>query len=49
MRFVMHSTGLHYYDPENKKDDLIFINTVEGNKKGYSKQQLKGAELAKRL
>ena len=49
MKFIMHPTGLHYYDPAIDDEELIFINTVEGNKKGFSKRQMKGAELAKRL
>ena len=48
MPFRMHPTGLHYYDP-NEDGELIFINTVVGNKIGYSQRQLKGAELARNL
>jgi hypothetical protein len=48
IHFRMHATGLHYYDP--KGDDFTFnINTVSENKMGYTKRQLKGAELARTL
>ena len=30
MRFIMHESGLHYYDPED--EDFVFVNTVAGNK-----------------
>ena len=30
MEFIMHKSGLHYYDPLNKH--FAFINTVSGNK-----------------
>ena len=32
MRFIMHESGLHYYDPED--EDFVFVNTVAGNKEG---------------
>jgi hypothetical protein len=44
MEFKMHSSGLHYYEPNHK--DLTFVNTVDDDKKVFSKRQLKGAELA---
>jgi hypothetical protein len=47
MEFKMHSCGLHYYEPTNK--DFTFINTVDDNKKAFSKRQLKGAALAQTL
>jgi hypothetical protein len=47
MEFKMHSCGLHYYEPTDK--DFTFINTVDDNKKAFSKRQLKGAELARTL
>ena len=30
MVFIMHKSGMHYYDPPNKH--FAFINTVSGNK-----------------
>jgi hypothetical protein len=47
MEFKMHPSGLHYYEPTNK--DFTFVNTVDDNKKAFSKRQLKGAELARNL
>ena len=47
MEFKMHSSGLHYYKPTHK--DFTFVNTVDDNKKAFSKRQLKGAELARTL
>jgi hypothetical protein len=44
MQFRMHRCGLHYYDPRNKKH-LAFVNTVSENKEGFTKRQIKGAEL----
>jgi hypothetical protein len=48
MEFRMHTCGLHYYDPRNEKH-LAFINTVSENKEGFTKRQIKGAELARTL
>jgi hypothetical protein len=48
MEFRMHKCGLHYYDPRNKKH-LAFVNTVSENKEGFTKRQIKGAELARTL
>jgi len=36
MEFKMHESGLHVYEPQ-KSDDYIFVNTVTGNKEGFSK------------
>ena len=47
MEFRMHKSGLHYYDPQNKH--FVFINTVSGNKEGYTQRQVKGAEVASTL
>ena len=47
MEFRMHKSGLHYYDPRNKH--FAFINTVSGNKEGYTQIQVKGAEVARTL
>jgi hypothetical protein len=48
MEFRMHKCGLHYYDPRNK-NHLAFINTVSENKEGFTKRQIKSAELARTL
>jgi hypothetical protein len=48
MEFCMHKCGLHYYDPRNEKH-LAFVNTVYENKEGFTKRQIKGAELAHTL
>jgi hypothetical protein len=45
MEFCMHKCGLHFYDPRNEKY-LAFLNTVSENKEGFTKRQIKGAELA---
>jgi hypothetical protein len=47
MEFRMHESGLHYYDPCN--EEFTFINTVSGNKEGFTKRQIKGAEVAQTL
>jgi hypothetical protein len=47
MEFRMHESGLHYYDPRN--DEFTFVNTVSGNKEGFTKRQIKGAEVARTL
>jgi hypothetical protein len=44
MRFKMHDSGLHYYDPRNK--DFSFVMTVESNKIPFTKRQISGAEKA---
>jgi hypothetical protein len=44
----MHKCGLHYYDPRNKKH-LAFVNTVSENKEGFTKIQIKSADLARTL
>jgi hypothetical protein len=48
MEFCMHKCGLHYYNPRNKKH-LAFVNTVSENKEGFTKIQIKSAELARTL
>jgi hypothetical protein len=48
MHFKMHSSGLHYYDPQDQ-NFAFNINTVSENKMGFTKRQLKGAELARTL
>jgi hypothetical protein len=47
MEFRMHESGLHYFEPGNKA--FTFLNTVAGNKEGYTKGQLKGAKEARAL
>jgi hypothetical protein len=48
MDFRMHKSGLHYYDPR-KEQHLTFVNTVSENKTGFTKRQIKCAELARNL
>ena len=36
MGFGTHKSGLRYYNPRNKH--LAFINTVSGNKEGYTQR-----------
>jgi hypothetical protein len=48
MEFCMHKCGLYYNDPRNEKH-LSFVNTVSENKEGFTKRQIKGAELARTL
>jgi len=47
MEFRMHESGLHYYDP--RSNDFAFVSTVSGNKEGFTKRQIKGAEAARAL
>ena len=47
MHFIMHPSGLHYYDPRN--NDFAFVSTVSGNKDGFSRRQIKDAEVARTL
>ena len=47
MEFKMHKSGLHYYEPRNKH--FAFINTVSGNKEGYTQRQFKCEEVARNL
>ena len=62
MEFIMHESGLYYYDPSRNKSsstvrrdvkpdgdnqdssDFIFVETVSGNKGGFPKRAIKGAE-----
>ena len=43
----MNKVGLYYYDLRNKH--FAFINTVSGNKEGYTHRQIKSAEVARTL
>ena len=45
----MHANGLHCYDPREDITQFAFMETVAGNKKGFTKRQIKGAETAKSL
>ena len=38
----MHESGIHCYNPTDKS--VVLINTVSGNKQGYHKRQINGAE-----
>jgi hypothetical protein len=44
MEFRMHKSELHYFDPRNS--EFIFVNTVSENKAGFTKRQIKEAEVA---
>jgi hypothetical protein len=46
MEFRMHKCGLHYYDPRNEKH-VAFVSTFSENKEGFTKRQIKGAEVAR--
>jgi hypothetical protein len=48
MEFKMHKSGLHYYDPRNEHH-MTFVNTVSENKIGFTKRQIKFAEIARNL
>jgi hypothetical protein len=48
MEFNMHKSGLHYYDPM-KEHHMTFVNNVSVNKTGFTKQQIKCAEIARNL
>jgi hypothetical protein len=48
MEFKMHKSGLHYYDPR-KEHHMTFVNTVSDNKTGFTKRQIKCAEIARNL
>jgi hypothetical protein len=47
MEFRMHESGLHYFDPRDEAH--IFVETVSGNKEGFTQRQLKGAKLVTTL
>ena len=49
MEFRMHANGLHCYDPREYITQFAFMETVAGNKKGFTKRQIKDAENAKNL
>ena len=45
--FTEHPSGLHIYDP--RQDHQLFLQTVQGNMEGFTKQQLARAKTAKEL
>jgi hypothetical protein len=45
--FWMHESMVHYYNLRN--EEFTFINTVSGNKEGFTQRQIKGAEVAQTL
>ena len=47
MELNIHKSVLHRYNPSNKA--LLLINTVSGNKQGFSKRYINGADQAKTL
>jgi hypothetical protein len=47
LEFTMIDDGLHVHVPGDKA--LAFVNTISGNKEGFSKRQLKGAQAAREL
>jgi hypothetical protein len=50
MEFRMHASGLHCYDPRTEKSkQMVFVNTVSKNMSHFTKQEIKGAELARSL
>jgi hypothetical protein len=50
MEFRMHKSGLHYYDPRSQKNEqLAFVSTVAENMLGFTKRQIKGAEVVRTL
>jgi hypothetical protein len=48
MEFRMHKSGLHYFDPRDSEFFLL-VNTVSENKAGFTKRQIKEAEMAQSL
>ena len=47
MEFLMHDSGLHYYEPTKK--DLVFLNTISKNKECFSKIKIKSDVKAREL
>jgi hypothetical protein len=47
MEFWMHESGLDYFDPRDS--EFIFVKTVSENKAGYTKRQIKEAEVTRSL
>ena len=49
MEFRMHANVLHCCDTREDITEFAFMETVAGNKKGFTKRQIKGADTAKSL
>ena len=47
MQFIIHESGLHYFDP--RYQEFTFANTVSNNKEGFTERKIKGAEVARSL
>jgi hypothetical protein len=47
MKFRMHHSGLHYYDPRD--GEFTFVNTVSENMEGFTKRQIQRAGVARTL
>ena len=45
----MHANGMHCYDTRKDITKFAFMETIVGNKKGFTKRKIKGAEIAKSL
>jgi len=43
MEFIMHESGLHYYDPRGQKE-FAFVNAVMGNKEGSTPHNKSNAQ-----
>ena len=48
MEFRMHESGLHYYDPREHQH-IAFVTTVSGNMEGFTKREIRDAEIARTL
>ena len=42
MQFIMHESGLRYFDPRNQ--EFTFVNAVSENKYYFTSIQIKGVE-----
>jgi hypothetical protein len=47
MEFVMHTSGLHYFDPTDEA--FVLVDPVSENKEGFTQRQIKDAEVARSL
>ena len=47
MKFLMHNSGLNYYEHTNKY--LVFLNTVPKNKEVFSKRKTNSAVKSREL
>jgi hypothetical protein len=48
MELKIYKSGLNYYDPR-KEHHMTFVNTVSENKTGFTKRQIKCAEIGQNL